>query len=443
MSSLACAVASYSLNALWEIPLIAAGGWASSGLLRRVGVRAQHRVWVAVLLLSVAAPALPLFHGVLPLMFAPAGRGTAAGIVLAGGIGGGAVKTGGFVLPLWLIWSIFGAYLGVLVYFAGRLLWLFAGARTLVRSSVHEALSADAEALWAQVRRSFAVKHVEILHAAGLRGVVTIGAMRPVILLPSDFLEQSAEDDFLSAMGHELAHIERHDYAKNLFYEATSLLAAFHPVIWMVKRQIVQSREMICDAMVAERLVSRRAYRRSLLRLAARMMSTYSVDIPAVGIFDANILEKRIMAMKTKRSVPGRMLRAGLAGCAALLLVGLLAAGSALAKRVQEPAKDHAATVGKVYDVGHGVKPPFAIFTPEPKFSREARRKKYQGTVNLQVVITPEGRVADIHLLNHLKMGLDEQAIKSVKRYRFKPATLHGHPVAVRMVVEVAFHLFK
>ena len=445
MNSLACAVATYSLNALWEIPLIAAGGWVSSGLVSRLGVGAQHRVWAAVLLLSVAAPALPLYRGILPLVFASHGNGMTAGVAIAGWASGGAVGgSGGLVLPLWLIWSIFVGYLGGLAYFAARLAWQFAGARKLVRAGVREELSADAGALWERVRGSFAVRHAEIMQAAALPGVATIGAMRPAILLPSGFLEQGTEEDVLCAMGHELAHIERHDYAKNLFYEAASVLAAFHPVIWMVKGQIVQSREMICDAMVADRLVGRKAYRQSLLRLAARMMNRHSVGIPAVGMFDAGILEKRIMAMKAKRSVPGRAVRAGLSGCVALLLAGVLATGCALAKQVKEPAIDHAGTVGKVYNIGKNkdIKPPVLISGPRAKYSRRAIRAKYNGNVLLQIVVTPEGHVADVHVLHHLGMGLDQKAIEAAEQYRFKPATLHGHPVAVKAEMEVRFRLY-
>ena len=445
MNSFACVVASYTLNALWEIPLIAASGWVSNRLSRRLGVRTQHRVWVVVLLLSVTAPALPLWQGILPRMFALHGTGMAAGVVISGGVGAGEVKQpGGFVLPLWLIWSIAATYLGALTYFATRLLWLFAGARKLVRTGVREELSADGGALWARVLRSFAVGHVEILCAAAFPGVVTIGAMRPVILLPSGFLEQSTEEDFLSAMGHELAHIERNDYSKNLFYEAASLLAAFHPVVWMVKGQIKQSREMICDATVAERLVGRKAYRQSLLRLAMRMMTKHSIGIPAVGMFDASNLEKRIMAMKTKRSVPGRMARAGLSGCVALLLMGVLAAGSVLAKQVKQPATDHDGRAHKIYDLSKdkSITPPVLTFQQDARFSAAARRAKYQGNVVLQIVVTPEGHVTDIRVIRHLGMGLDEKAIEAVRHYRFKPAILHGHPVAVRVSVEVQFRLY-
>jgi TonB family protein len=38
-------------------------------------------------------------------------------------------------------------------------------------------------------------------------------------------------------------------------------------------------------------------------------------------------------------------------------------------------------------------------------------------------------------------MGLDEKAVEAVRRYRFKPATLQGKPVAVELNIEVNFRL--
>ncbi|MGC8550751.1 MAG: energy transducer TonB [Acidobacteriaceae bacterium] len=97
---------------------------------------------------------------------------------------------------------------------------------------------------------------------------------------------------------------------------------------------------------------------------------------------------------------------------------------------------------GGVYNVGGGVSAPVAIYAPEPEFSDEARRAKYQGVVDLQIIVTKQGLPADIKIVRHLGMGLDEKAIEAVRKYRFRPAMYHGHPVAVRMIVEVDFHLF-
>src|SRR6202044_3220027 len=128
-------------------------------------------------------------------------------------------------------------------------------------------------------------------------------------------LAQSDEEELLSALGHELAHVERRDYAKNLIYEIASLPVAFHPFVWIVKAQVVQTPEMICDAMVVDRLVGPAKYRQSLLRLAKRMIASRETTVHAVGMFDADILEKRIMMTKAKRTIPGSLARAFLTGC--------------------------------------------------------------------------------------------------------------------------------
>ena len=97
---------------------------------------------------------------------------------------------------------------------------------------------------------------------------------------------------------------------------------------------------------------------------------------------------------------------------------------------------------GNVYNVGGGVSAPVLYYQPEAEFSDEARRAKYQGVVDLSIIVTAQGRTTDIKVVRHLGMGLDEKAIEAVRKYRFHPARLHGHPVAVRMIVEVDFHLY-
>jgi periplasmic protein TonB len=89
-----------------------------------------------------------------------------------------------------------------------------------------------------------------------------------------------------------------------------------------------------------------------------------------------------------------------------------------------------------------GVTVPQVIYNPEPSFSDEARKAKQQGVVMLLLVVGKDGRPYDIHVTQSLGMGLDEKAIEAVGRWRFKPATLNGQPVATRIAVEVDFHLY-
>lgn len=89
-----------------------------------------------------------------------------------------------------------------------------------------------------------------------------------------------------------------------------------------------------------------------------------------------------------------------------------------------------------------GVTEPHCVQCPNPSFSDRALEKKFEGTVILHVVITPEGRVTQISVEKPLGMGLDDQAVEAVNQWKLKPATdPDGNPVPVRDSIEVNFRL--
>jgi periplasmic protein TonB len=88
------------------------------------------------------------------------------------------------------------------------------------------------------------------------------------------------------------------------------------------------------------------------------------------------------------------------------------------------------------------VSAPRALFAPDPEYSEEARKAKYQGTVVLWVVIGADGRPRETRVQRSLGMGLDQKAIEAVRRWKFEPAQKDGVPVAVQVHIEVNFRLF-
>ena len=84
---------------------------------------------------------------------------------------------------------------------------------------------------------------------------------------------------------------------------------------------------------------------------------------------------------------------------------------------------------------------PVPIFSPEPEYSEEARKAKFQGTVTLSVEVDASGRVRNVNVMRRLGLGLDEKAIEAVQRWRFKPATMGGQPVPMLAEVRVSFRL--
>jgi protein TonB len=97
---------------------------------------------------------------------------------------------------------------------------------------------------------------------------------------------------------------------------------------------------------------------------------------------------------------------------------------------------------GGAYRVGGGVSAPKALYAPDPEYSEEARKAKYQGTVVLWLVVDAAGRPQQIRVQRALGMGLDEKAIEAVKQWKFEPARKDGQAVPVMINVEVNFRLY-
>jgi protein TonB len=90
---------------------------------------------------------------------------------------------------------------------------------------------------------------------------------------------------------------------------------------------------------------------------------------------------------------------------------------------------------------GYGT--PACLYCPRADYSDEAMKVKVQGVVELVAIITPDGRVTDVHIAKGLGLGLDEKAIEAVRTWRLKPALgPDGKPASVRQLIEVTFQLY-
>jgi TonB family protein len=99
-------------------------------------------------------------------------------------------------------------------------------------------------------------------------------------------------------------------------------------------------------------------------------------------------------------------------------------------------------TGGGVFHVGGGVSAPKVIYQPDPEYSEEARKAKFQGTCVLWLVVGADGKPREIRVARTLGLGLDEKALEAVKNWRFEPALKDNKPVAVQINVEVTFRLY-
>jgi protein TonB len=100
-------------------------------------------------------------------------------------------------------------------------------------------------------------------------------------------------------------------------------------------------------------------------------------------------------------------------------------------------------TGGGVYQIGSGVTSPVDLFKSKPAYTAEAMRARIQGSVLVECIVQPTGVCTDIQIVRSLDplFGLDQEAVKSVRQWKFKPGTRLGQPVAVRVTIEVEFAL--
>ena len=91
--------------------------------------------------------------------------------------------------------------------------------------------------------------------------------------------------------------------------------------------------------------------------------------------------------------------------------------------------------------VGGDVLPPEKLFAPSPRYTEPARRARVEGLVFLAAVIDREGVVREVEVLRGLPLGLTDAAVRAVERWRFRPGTLNGRPVAVHYNLTVRYSM--
>jgi TonB family protein len=96
-----------------------------------------------------------------------------------------------------------------------------------------------------------------------------------------------------------------------------------------------------------------------------------------------------------------------------------------------------------IYTPGDGVSLPQVVRQVGPQYTSEAMQNRIEGKVGLDVVVLSDGKVGDVTVVQSLDKiyGLDDNAVKAMKQWEFKPGMKDGKAVAVRIHVDMAFTL--
>ena len=307
---------SFVMNAGWQLVVILAIASIGSYLLRNAAANLRHALWLAALGLSLVAP-LWTVGGLSPDFWraignaepkpslsksisASAPRVTNEGADDAGLADHLVARRTQVVNArprnLLLISAAFALFVLLRTV---RLVRLWRKKENLRRSAGPIAFSPAVDQAIARCRNAFGVREFQVLCSDRTIVPVTLGVRRPVIILPAHFCAVMNEETLVSVVGHEVAHISRRDFAINLICELISLPISFHPLTYLIKREIDRAREVACDELVTEQLLAPQAYARSLVRVANA--TAPHAQTLVLSILDGNILEERIMKLTTAR----------------------------------------------------------------------------------------------------------------------------------------------
>jgi beta-lactamase regulating signal transducer with metallopeptidase domain len=327
-------------NACWQIPLLVGMASCSAWLLKDASARYRHWLWTSTLLLALVIPAagaMPiLFENSVPLV-PPVSLDPATESLVHSTQAGWSVPAAvnqsswSFRLNQYLVIGFLIFYCGILIY---KMLALLNAARATVRIRQTATKLTDNSALDEIIKScqravGERANHVEIRQSDRIHVPITFGFIRPIIVLPDQLIRGGSRELITSAIGHEIVHVARRDYALNLFYEFLYLPLSFNPAAAVIRRRIKQTRELCCDEIVAERILSAETYARSLVKLAssAPPLSRLSFST-TVGIADADILEARIMSLLRRPKLNVRRKKLLLTAISLLLFVPCIAAAS-------------------------------------------------------------------------------------------------------------------
>lgn len=430
----------YLLNSIWQIPVVLLSALLAARMAARLGPEAVHRVCVGALLLAVALPACHFASWSFPWL---GGSGVVSGgsvrVTVMPGIAGSAR---GLRFAHGVLLTLLALYGASVLYSLARLLYGWRTVRRIQGGAAALGSGFNGFPALAALQASFDRNNVRIAATKGIAGPMVAGVAPAMLLLPEGFLERVTEQDARAALAHELAHVKRRDSVKNLVYLLLTAPVAYHPCTWALRMRVVESREMVCDAMAAAATGGTRRYARSLLRLAGTVpVALGGSALPAVGIFDGNALERRVTHMLNQQR---KVSRAGqVAAVAGILLLTVGAGASVTAMHLNVSANSLAADRPQLLHVRRGVMAGNILSRVNPKYPAKAKADHVTGTCTLGLIIDKAGVPTHIHVVKSVRKDIDESAVTAVRQWRWKPYLLNGDPIAVESTVNITYSLAK
>ena len=166
---------------------------------------------------------------------------------------------------------------------------------------------------------------VRLYISANVAGPMTLGLIKPVVLVPIGFLTGLPSDQVEAILRHELAHIRRYDYALNLVQTGVKTVLFYHPAIHIICRWADQDREQACDDLAVKQGRDPLSLARGLAALRLQAHPTFGMAATGTGE-DMPLMDRltRLAGQSPKRGRPEHILMSVLSA----LLIGSVYLGT-------------------------------------------------------------------------------------------------------------------
>jgi TonB family protein len=410
-------VAAYSI----QLAVLVVVALVATRMLRVRAPLASLRFWQAALVAGILLPVMQPRPGVTWRVLESSTTFVASSAPVA------ALTSRGVDLAQWILLIMFAGI-------AARLLWLGLGFIRLRGMVANAAPDTSLDAVAHDLATTLGAR-ATLTITDDIDTPATVGIRRAIVLLPRRVLHLPPAVQ-RAVIAHELVHVKRRDWLHTLAEEFWCAALWFHPAARIIAQRLSLARETVVDEATILLTRDRRAYVEALLAFSNPQPHLPGVT-PLIG---RRHLSQRISLIAEEEVMSrGRML----ASFAIALIVSAVATSSAItafpmtgelqSTRVYKPREDAGITL------------PTVVREVKPAYTPEAMERKIQGSVWLEAVVLETGDVGEVQISRSLdaEYGLDRQAILATEKWKFRPGTKDGKPVAVLVTIELTFTLKK
>ena len=305
---------------------------------------------------------------------------------------------------------------------AGRLVISYSLCRRLSRN----ALTCESRLWRDRLERHTATfgmrRHVSLKVSAHITTPISIHWLRPVIIVPLKLATTSCTATVDSVLLHELTHVVRNDYLRQIGWKVCECLYWWNPLIWLATRRVSVVREVVCDGFCASQLQNRQSYIDSLFDVA-RLLIEERRQLLVVPMARSSQLENRLVSLNNVRISAYRSrrpVRWSVTSAALLLalIVGAVSSGGEQNKELNDgKATSTAANEKGKNDTAPSYSSSTLAANPseaQKKAAEEGRKRIVELTGQLSK--EPEFQLAAPVTLRHVPAGSSSKALRELRQ---------------------------